>query len=157
LDIWSKRYYFSSRFDIFARITLEVPVAKTISAYADEDTAGRVERLAKVEQRPVSQLASAALSFYVRLSEQAHAALRHVEALGSREDYERVLRNVTRVLLDAQYGVAQRAAVGAMQVDGLDDASEDDLLAEAVRVTARRTEEVAARAKPKRAVGRKRR
>jgi len=126
-------------------------VAKTISAYADDDTAGRVARLAKVEQRPVSQLASAALAFYVRLSEQAHAALRHVEALGNSDDYDRVVSDITRVLLDAQYEVAQRAVVREMRTEPLEGLSEDDLLAMAARLTTSRPPATTPRATAQRA------
>jgi hypothetical protein len=88
-------------------------MARTISAYADDATAKRVERLAKVEQRPVSQIAGAALAFYLALPSEAHAALRHLGALGSRKDVERVSHEVTRLLLHAQYELAERAAVRA--------------------------------------------
>ena len=111
---------------------------RTISAYADEALARRVERLAKIEKRPVSQIAGAALAFYLTLPPEAHSALRQLEALGSKQDAERLSREVTRLLLHSQYSLAEQAVARSMQVGDAADMSEDDLLDAAVKVTRRR-------------------
>lgn len=110
---------------------------KTISAYIDERIARRIEYLAEVEHRKVSQLAAAALSLYTALPREAHAALRQVEALGGKEDLERVTRQMARVLLDAQYEVARRGVVEDMDLSGLGAlGSEEAILEAATRLTA---------------------
>ena len=54
----------------------------TLSAYADEQTYQKVAQLAKIEDRSVAQIVSAALRFYMRLPRHAHDALRRAEADG---------------------------------------------------------------------------
>lgn len=111
---------------------------KTISMHASEEIARRVEYVARVEDRSPSQIASAALSFYLQLPPEAHAALRHVQALGTDEDVDRISRRMARLLLDAQFEVAERRVVASMRAEGLDAlASEDDILAEANALTSR--------------------
>lgn len=107
--------------------------ARTISAYADEKTAGVVERIAQLEDRSPAQIAAAALRFYVRLPAEAHAAFRRVEKLGTDRDMDALAREITRKTLDAEWEVAHRQLVAEMTVEG--GASEDDILAEAVRLT----------------------
>ena len=110
---------------------------KTLSAYADEATARRVDELAAAEDRTTSQVAAAALRFWVQLPPEAHAALRQVERGGTAGDLERISRDVARALLHAQYDVAQRRVVAAMDVEALGPLeSEDDILAAAVHLTA---------------------
>lgn len=112
---------------------------KTVSAYADEETARRVEHMARVEQRPVSQIASAALAFYARLPAEAHAALRAIEAHGGPAALDRAARAVARRLLDAQFEVAARGAAAAISDETLAGLgalhAEDDVLAAAVGLT----------------------
>lgn len=79
---------------------------KTISMHASGETAQLLEYLARVEDRSPSQIAAAALAFYLRLPPEAHAALRHVQALGSDSDVRQVMRGITRLLLNAQYDLA---------------------------------------------------
>ncbi|MGH7719807.1 MAG: hypothetical protein ACREON_13315 [Gemmatimonadaceae bacterium] len=111
---------------------------KTVSAYANEYTARRVEHVARVQERPVSQIASAALAFYVRLPAEAHAAIRAIEAHGGQEAIERVTRDVARCLLDAEYEVAHRRVAEALQPGKQGDLlrTEEDVMDEAVRLSA---------------------
>lgn len=109
---------------------------KTISMHASEATALRVEQVSRLEDRSPSQIAAAALSFYLLLPPEAHTALRHVQALGTAEDVERVSGKMARLLLDAQFEVAERRVVESMTTRGLDSLeSEDDILAEANALT----------------------
>jgi hypothetical protein len=110
---------------------------KTISMHASEETARRVEHVARLEDRSPSQIAAAALSFYLQLPPEAHTALRHVQALGSDEDVQRMSRKMARLLLDAQFEVAERRVVASMTTEGLDRlTSEDDIIEEANALTA---------------------
>lgn len=110
---------------------------KTISAYTDEGTAIMVEHVSRTEQRKPSQIAAAALAFYVRLPVEAHAALRRLEAIATPEDLNLMRREVTRAISDASYRAAVRqsaAAVREIYGDSLE--TDDEILAEAVRLTA---------------------
>lgn len=110
---------------------------KTVSAFADEETARLVEQVARVEDRPVSQIASAALAFYARLPAEAHTALRVIKAYGGAEALQRVSRDVARVLVDAQFDVArQRFAAAIRPEDAGAGDTEDDLLAAALHLSA---------------------
>lgn len=108
--------------------------ARTISAYADAETAGVVERIAQLEDRSPAQIAAAALRFYIRLPSEARAAFRHVEKLGTAGDLDALGREITRKVLDAEWEVAHRRLMAEMQVDETGD-GEDDLLSEAVRLS----------------------
>lgn len=109
---------------------------KTISMHASEETVRRVEHVSRVEDRSPSQIASAALNFYLQLPPEAHTALRHVQALGTSDDVARISRKMARLLLDAQFEVAERRVVASMTPRGLDEvASEDDIIAEANALT----------------------
>ncbi len=107
---------------------------KTISMHASEDTARRMEHVSRVEDRSPSQIASAALNLYLQLPPEAHSALRYLQALGTDEDLARVSRKMGRMLLDAQFEIAERRVVDAMPpADTLQ--SEDDIIAEANALT----------------------
>jgi predicted transcriptional regulator len=92
--------------------------ARTISLHASGETARMVEHLSRVEDRSPSQIAAAALAFYLRLPPEAHSALRHVQALGEEDDVRGVMRGVTRLLLNAQYDVAVRRMGEALRHQG---------------------------------------
>lgn len=110
---------------------------KTISMHATEETARLIEHIARVEDRSPSQIASAALNFYLQLPSEAHSALRYVQGLGTDEDVDRVSRKIARLLLDAQFEVAEQRLVASMSSLGLDRLeSEDDIIAEANELTA---------------------
>lgn len=113
--------------------------ARTISAYADEETARVVEQIAELEDRSPAQIAAAALRFYARLPSEARAAFRRIEKLGTEADLDTLTRAITRKTLDAEWEVAHRRFIGDMTnvpVPAADESvNEDDLLAEAVRLT----------------------
>lgn len=109
---------------------------RTVSAYVDESIAERIERIARVEERKVSQLAASALGFYTLLPHEAHAALRRIEAFGGADDLLRAARRVARVLLDVQYEVAERGIVDSMDTSAQGDLeSEEAILEAASRMT----------------------
>jgi len=106
---------------------------KTISAYTDAETASMVEHISKLEQRKPSQIAAAALAFYVRLPVEAHAALRRLEAIGTPEDLNLMLREVTRAISNASYNAAVRQSGPRVREKyGSALANEDEILRTAV-------------------------
>jgi glycerate kinase len=107
---------------------------KTISAYTDEKTAVRVNEMAKQEQRKAAQIAGAALKLYVQLPPEAREAFRAIEQQGD-SALELMQREVTRALLNVQYLWARQQAVQSMPSPTPEQQTEDDLLAEAVRLT----------------------
>ena len=110
---------------------------KTISMHTNGETARLMESLARVEDRSPSQIASAALSFYLRLPPEAHNALRHVLALGTEEDAHRVTREITRLLLNVQYDIAVRRLGEELRAEGgAAPETEEQMLEEAASLIA---------------------
>ncbi len=107
---------------------------KTISAYTDEKTAVRVNEMAQQEQRKAAQIAGAALKLYVQLPPEAREAFRAIEQQGD-SALELMQREVTRALLNVQYSWARQQAVQSMPSLTPEQQTEDELLAEAVRLT----------------------
>jgi DNA polymerase III delta prime subunit len=109
---------------------------KTISAYADAETASCVANLARLERRPQAQIAGMALKFFVGLPKEARDALRQIEALGSPEDLEEIKREIAHTLLHVQYKVARRQMMEHAKVENLNQLeTEDDILSAAVNLT----------------------
>jgi len=109
---------------------------KTVSAYTDEDTARLIEHIATVEHRKPSQVAAAALALYARLPSEAHSTLRSIEALGDAAEYDRMLREVTRAILEVGYHSAVRRMVPRLkEVYGDSLQTEEEIVAEAIRLT----------------------
>lgn len=108
---------------------------KTISAYTDEETAALVAELARVEQRTPSQIASAALKLYARLPPRAHDSLRRLEANGAPEDFNLMLREITRAISNASFDAASRK-IGSAFADAYGDDlhTDEEIEAEAVRL-----------------------
>lgn len=107
---------------------------RTVSAYADEETARVIERLAAFEDRSPAQIAAAALRFYVRLPAEAHAAFRRLEKLGNEQDLSALAREIARKTLDAEWEVAHRQLIREINPPSQPD-DEEAILAEAVRLT----------------------
>jgi len=110
---------------------------QSLSAWLDKGTTQRLGTIAKLEARPTSQLVAAAVKLYTRLPEEARAALRKVEALGSEEEVGWAMRRVTRALIDAQWEIASQKAAEQAKTDASLD-SEMAIEAEAVRLTRER-------------------
>ena len=105
---------------------------KTISAYTDEKTALRVNEMTQQEQRKAAQISGA----YTHLPPEAREAFQAIEQQGD-PALELMQREVTRALLNVQYAWAKQQAVQSMPSPTLETQTEDDLLAEAVRLTSR--------------------
>jgi hypothetical protein len=93
---------------------------KRISVHASEETVQRIASLAKLDQRSASKIADAALDFYLRLPSYARDALRHVKALGTDEDQDRVISRISHVLLDARHQITERETAGQLPNAELD-------------------------------------
>lgn len=109
-------------------------MGETISAYTDTQTASRVREVAHQDQRKQAQIAGAALKLYVQLPPEARDAFRAIEQQGALA-LELMQQEVTRALLNVQYTWAKQQAVEAMGKPTVPLENEDDLLAEAVRLT----------------------
>ncbi|THD60937.1 hypothetical protein [Phenylobacterium sp.] len=109
----------------------------TLSGHTDEATAARVNDMARLEDRTSSQITSAAVRWYVRLSPAARDALRRLEAAG--EDAVKAgAWAAGRALLDREFeDTVARGLKGHTPILS-PTASEDEIMAEAVRLTARR-------------------
>lgn len=121
---------------------------KTVSAHVGEGVVRRVEEIARLEARPVSQVVAAALAFYTRLPADAHQSLRTLEALGGAAAVDEAAYRAARAVVAVTFDVAERRLVEAIPeevIAGLGALeTEDDILAAAVRLTAREPSEAAA-------------
>jgi hypothetical protein len=106
----------------------------TLSAHTDDATASRVSEMAKLEDRTPSQITAAAVRWYVRLSPSARDALRRIEAQGEHAIDEAAWA-AGRALLDKEYDAVLGRGLQRYTPPLPADASEDDILAEAVRIT----------------------
>ncbi|ACK73735.1 conserved hypothetical protein (plasmid) [Gloeothece citriformis PCC 7424] len=109
---------------------------KTISAYTDAETASRLGIIAKVEQRTQAQIGGMALKLFVSLPKEAREALWQVKTLGNEQDWESLIKEITRTLLNVQYKLATQQVVEQMKVEELGNLeSEDEILQAAVNLT----------------------
>lgn len=110
---------------------------KTVSAHVSEEIVRRIEQIAQLEARPVSQIVAAAVAFYTRLPAEAHQSLRTLEAFGGEAALDAVTRGVARAIVAAAFDLTTHRVAAAIPehiVAGLD--TEEDILAAAVRLTA---------------------
>lgn len=109
----------------------------TLSSHVDQHTAQLMAETAKLEDRKTSQITAAALRWYLSLSSGARDAFRRIEALGETEVQDASWA-VSRALLDREYRtIVQTGMVKADPRLG-PNPSEDEIMAEAVRLTGRR-------------------
>lgn len=109
---------------------------KTILAYTDSETAFRVGAIAKIEQRTQAQIGGMALKLFVSLPKEAREALWQIEAMGNGQDWESLMNEVTRTVLNVQYRLASQQVIEEMKVEKLGDLdSEDEILEAAVNLS----------------------
>ncbi|MGK7934667.1 MAG: hypothetical protein AB4206_02490 [Xenococcaceae cyanobacterium] len=109
---------------------------KTISAYTDSETASRVGIIAKVEQRTQAQIGGMALKLFVSLPKEAREALWQIETIANGQDWESLMNEVTRTILNVQYKLASQQVIEQMKVEKLENLdSEDEILQTAVNLT----------------------
>jgi hypothetical protein len=109
----------------------------TLSAHTDEATAARVSEMARLEDRSPSQITSAAVRWYTRLSPSARDAMRRIEATGE-DAVNEAAWAAGRALLDREFDLTlQRGLSGYAPTVG-PKASEDEIMTEAIRVSRRR-------------------
>ena len=104
---------------------------RTLSAYVEESAVHRIGELAKVEARSPAQIAGAGIKFYVGLPATTHAAIRYIDACATPGEVESARREISRVLARTQMVVAQRIAAAEIQTNLANDATEEEILAEA--------------------------
>ena len=106
------------------------------STHIDETIDKLIVATAKLEDRNPSQIMAAALRWYLRMSPGARDAMRRIEAAGDKAIQE-ASWSVSRALLDREYKTLIQQGMGAFKTDLAADASEDEVMAEAVRLTRR--------------------
>lgn len=110
---------------------------RTLSAYADAATAAKVAELARLEDRTPSQIAAAALRFYVQLPAVGRDAIRRLEAGGAPEALRDAAWTASRAVLAVQFDEAMARGVASItRADAFPD-DEEAILATAVRLTDR--------------------
>ncbi len=109
----------------------------TLSSHVAELTARRIAETAKLEDRKTSQITAAALRWYLSLSSGARDTLRRIEALGETE-VQAASWAVSRALLDREYRTVLQAGMTKAEPRLGPNPSEDEIMAEAVRLTSRR-------------------
>jgi hypothetical protein len=111
---------------------------QSISAHADAATVTQLRQTARREGRTPSQLTAASLKLYLGMPDAVRTALRDIEALGTAEDQHNMIRAIARAVVATQYEVSRRAVAETVRPDDAADLATDDaILAEAVRVTTR--------------------
>jgi hypothetical protein len=110
---------------------------RTISSHVDEATAQHLTETAKLEDRKPSQITAAALRWYLRLPPSARDAMRRFEAAGEKAVDEAAWA-VGRALLDKQYLELSRELSRVLPTELPADATEEQIMAEAVRLTRRK-------------------
>ncbi len=108
------------------------------STHLDEPTDLLIAKTAKLEDRNPSQIMAAAVRWYLHLTPGARDAMRRIEATGP-SAVEEASWAVSRALLEREYEALVQASGAKLGAGLAADASEDDIMAEAVRMTRRPT------------------
>jgi hypothetical protein len=112
---------------------------QSISAHADPETVARLRLVSAREGRTSSQVTAAALRLYLSLPAAAHSGLREIEAFGTPEERHNLARVIAHEIAGANFEIASRRVVAEMQVANKARlGSDEDILAEAVRLTRKR-------------------
>jgi hypothetical protein len=104
----------------------------------DEQLVRRVEQIAREAGCTVADVTAAALDLIAKLPAETVDSLRYINESGSPADVARLTSGVARAITDAEYELSYRqvvASIPARVVEGLH--SEEDIIAEAVRLTSR--------------------
>jgi hypothetical protein len=111
---------------------------QSISAHADAATVATLRRISIREGWTQSQITASALRLYLALPDEMRVALWEVEAFGTSEHHHNMMRAIARVAASARYEIARRRAAEGMRLDDkVRLETDDDILTEAVRVTAK--------------------
>ncbi|MBO9546721.1 hypothetical protein [Caulobacter sp.] len=106
------------------------------STHLDETTDTLIAKTAKLEDRNPSQIMAAAVRWYLHLTPGARDAMRRIEATGGAA-VEEASWALSRALLEREYETLVRQGAGSLKTDLTAEATEDDIMAEAVRMTRR--------------------
>lgn len=109
---------------------------ETRLTYTDKETDGVMIDLSKIAEQTQAQNINLALKFLPKLPAEAYAALQHIEAIASSEDWQKITYQIARTLVNAQYEITHRQIMEKMKLDNLDEMeSDDDILAAALKLT----------------------
>lgn len=106
------------------------------SAHLDEHTDLLVAETAKLEDRSPSQIMAAAVRWYLHLTPGARDAMRRIEAIGA-PAVEEASWTLSRALLEREYAALARQGARSLKTTLTAEASEDEIMAEATRLTRR--------------------
>jgi len=106
------------------------------SAHLVEDTDLLVAETAKLEDRNPSQIMAAAVRWYLHLTPAARDAMRRIEAIGA-PAVEDIGWTLSRAVLEREYETLVRRGARGLKTVLAADASEDEIMAEATRMTRR--------------------
>jgi predicted transcriptional regulator len=110
--------------------------ATTVSAHTSTEIAERIDAIAKSERRNRSQIVAMALELFVELPPQARAAWLKISTTGSDRELKTLIDKISRTIVDLQYETVREQAIAQMQLEHIEPlATEDDILAAAVRIT----------------------
>jgi hypothetical protein len=109
----------------------------TQSSHIDDATARMIAETARLEDRKASQITAAALRWYLHLTPSARDAMRRIEATGE-DAVQQASWAVSRALLDREYEALVRQSMETAQTRLGPNATEDEIMTEAVRLTERR-------------------
>ncbi|CAN5508241.1 hypothetical protein BH10PSE4_BH10PSE4_28350 [soil metagenome] len=105
------------------------------SAHLDEDTDLLIAETSEAEEPQPLQI-MAAVRWYLHLTPGARDAMRRVEAIGG-SAVEEVGWALSRALLEREYAVLVRQGARSLRTNLNAEASEDEIMAEATRMTRR--------------------
>lgn len=108
------------------------------SAHLDPPTDALIAETAKLEDRNPSQIMAAAVRWYLQLSPGARNALRRLEATSGGEGVRQASWAVSRALLNLEFDALSTQAARAADTRLAPEASEDEIMSEAVRLSGRR-------------------
>ena len=106
------------------------------SAHLDQDTDLLIAETAKLEDRNPSQIMAAAVRWYLQLTPGARDAMRRIEASGP-PAVEEIGWTLSRALLEREYATVVRQGARSLKTTLTAEASEDEIMGEAVRMTRR--------------------
>ncbi|MGI0482058.1 hypothetical protein ACN4EE_14890 [Geminocystis sp. CENA526] len=109
---------------------------KTLSAHVDLETAERITSVSKLENRSLSQIASASIKLGSMLPPNAWSVLLQLSNTASKTQWQEIAQDITRVLLDHQYKLAEEKISQNIDRNWLNTLeTEDDILLASIELT----------------------
>lgn len=109
---------------------------KTLSAHVDLETAERITSVSKLENRSLSQIASASIKLGSMLPSNAWSVLLQLNNNASKAQWQEIGQDITKVFLDHQYKLAEEKISQNIDRDWLNTLeTEDDILLASIELT----------------------